>query len=169
MDEQTKNEALRAVYAQDQRDMTWPESRNAPGRTTKKNFKWRQFGWLAALVAVVAIVTAVVVFWPSKEGVYSRDKWQAVFLNNNQVFFGHVTGEDNGHLILKDIYYPQKPLTLQQPTEEQPNDFTLVKFGKEIYGTEDQMVINKDNILYVADIKEESKIVAAIKKYQEKK
>ena len=129
-----------------------------------------RFKWLILGVIVVIIVAAAFVGLRGQgSGNYDQDKWQAVFLNNNQVFFGHVVSEDENKLVLREIYYPQKPLILQQQSEQQPSDFTIVKFGGEIYGTEDEMVVNRENILYVANIKEESKIVAAIRKYQEKK
>ncbi len=165
MDEQTRNETMQNIFVGPARQ-DFPSNKPQRIGVIKKisRFKWL----ILAVVAVIAVVIVLAsLVWQKSS--YDQKKWQAVFLNNNQVYFGHVAAEDENKLILREIYYPQKPLILQQQIEQQPADFTIVKFGGEIYGTEDEMVINRENVLYVANIKEDSKIVAAIKKYQEKK
>lgn len=44
---------------------------------------------------------------------------------------------------------------------------TLVKLGEEIHGPADEMKLNKDQILFVENLRDDSQVVAAIKRYQD--
>lgn len=103
-------------------------------------------------------------------------KYQAVFLTNGQVYFGKVTDANNQTLVLEDIYYLRSAANLQvsdkvsgTSTPEQADNFSLIKLGKEIHGPEDKMSINLSQVLFVEDLKYDSKVVEAIKAYEMKK
>lgn len=137
--------------------------------------------WLAALVIVLAVLWTV---WGSDMGSKASvgKGYQAVFLNNGQVYFGKMA--DTGRWTkLTDIYYLQVTQQLQ-PADNgskstsssassnttdpsaQPN-IQLVKLGSELHGPEDQMFIEKDKILFWENMKDDSKVVQAIQKYKE--
>jgi len=42
----------------------------------------------------------------------------------------------------------------------------LIKLGNEIHGPADSMIITKDHILFIEQLKDDSKVVRAIKEYQ---
>ncbi len=44
---------------------------------------------------------------------------------------------------------------------------TLVKLGEEVHGPTDEMQLNKDQILLVENLRDDSQVVAAIKRYQD--
>lgn len=91
-------------------------------------------------------------------------EYQAVFLDNGQVYFGKLKekGED---YILTDVFYLQSGAA----GVDQAANLSLTKLGNEAHGPEDRMQINKDHVLFVEDMKNDSKVVKAIQDYQSKK
>lgn len=95
-------------------------------------------------------------------------KYQAVFLSNGQVYFGQVSNEAADPVVLKDIYYLRVQQQLQPPkegTNAQPQ-IQLIKLGNELHGPQDEMRINRRHILFIEDLKDDGKVVAAIKEFQ---
>lgn len=104
----------------------------------------------------------------SKEESKTGD-WQAVFLTNGQVYFGKLDGLSKDFVKLREIYYlqlAQAPQPQEGKQQQQPPKASLVKLGNELHGPEDQMIINRDQILFVEDMKPESKVVEAINRYK---
>lgn len=98
----------------------------------------------------------------------SSGKWQAVFLSNGQVYFGNASNEGSQFLTLKDIYYLQVQKPIQPKSEDQQqNKVTLVKLGAEIHGPKDEMRINRDQILFIEDLKDDGKVMQSIQKYKD--
>lgn len=99
------------------------------------------------------------------------NKYQAVFLDNGQVYFGKVAARDMKYIVLTDIYY----LQLQQNLQNQNNapgtqpDISLVKLGGELHGPEDKMEIVRDHILFIEDLRNDSKVSTAIRDDKAKK
>lgn len=113
---------------------------------------------------------------------------QAVFLDNGQVYFGNVSDANSKTVQLKDIYYLQVSQPLQAAQDggqntatknsrssssdssdssdstKQPN-VSLVKLGEELHGPKDEMKINHDHILFIEDMKSDSKVNQAIASY----
>ncbi len=90
----------------------------------------------------------------------SEAKWQAVFLTNNQVYFGHLQNYDRGYAALRGIYYLQAQPPVQ-PEQAAPN-MNLVKFGSELHGPEDMMFIPKNQILFWENMRADSQVVRTI-------
>lgn len=102
-------------------------------------------------------------------------KYQAVFLTNGQVYFGKVTDANLQTLVLENIYYLRSAGDLQtsdakdSATAPATDNFSLVKLGNELHGPEDKMSINLSQVLFVEDLKIDSKVVEAIRAYELKK
>ena len=102
-------------------------------------------------------------------------KYQAVFLSNGQVYFGKVTDANIQTLVLENIYYLRSAGNLQtsdvknSTTTPETDNFSLVKLGNELHGPEDKMSINLSQVLFVEDLKPDSKVVEAIRAYELKK
>ena len=117
---------------------------------------------------LILVVLAVVILW--KLGVLpvsGGNTYQAVFLSNNQVYFGNLANRSGQYATLSDIYYLQvtQPLQPKQGEQASPN-INLVKLGGELHGPTDRMDINRDHILFVEDLKADSQVVAAINSYK---
>jgi len=126
---------------------------------------------IIALIGLILLIVFNFFFYSTKS--YSRltnwvdpQKYQAVFLSNGQVYFGRVDDINSETLILTDVYYLKSYQALQAGEEnrEPAENFTLVKLGNEIHGPEDGMSINLDHVIFVENLKSDSKVMEAIKK-----
>ncbi len=88
------------------------------------------------------------------------NKWQAVFLENNQVYFGKLTEQSKTYVTLTQVYY-LRGAGLGDGANAQAVD--LVKLGGEFHGPEDMMYIPKSKIVFWENLKEDSRIVQFIK------
>lgn len=104
----------------------------------------------------------------------ASNAWQAVFLTNGQVYFGHLAKETRQYATLADIYYlqieQQSNLQPEKQTDKKAGEsepkLTLIKLGNELHGPSDLMRINRDQIVFVEDMKSDSKVVTAIEEYK---
>jgi hypothetical protein len=100
-------------------------------------------------------------------GTASGDSYQAVFLTNDQVYFGKLSRRDSQYPVLRDVYYLQVSQTLQPRGENAPqSNLNLVKLGGEIHGPSDEMFLNRDQILFYENMKSDSQVTTAIKNYK---
>ena len=143
----------------------------------------RRYHWIKKIIFLVILVVLLVVwFWGQQIWVAMTAKgYQAVFLTNGQVYFGKLSAHGS-YVELTDIYYLQVTQPLQQasssenatPTStgtansnQQPN-IQLIKLGSELHGPTDAMYIEKDKVLFWENMKDDSKVVTAIKQYKSK-
>ncbi len=140
--------------------------------------------WVILAVVLLVFVIGGVLFrdrlFPSKSSVntamtqQSSSGYQAVFLTNGQVYFGKLSGMTASFATLKDIYYLQvsTPPTagdaaqLNQQQAQQQQQLSLVKLGQELHGPVDEMKLNRDQVLFYEDIKEDGRVMQAIREYQ---
>ena len=86
--------------------------------------------------------------------------YQAVFLTNDQIYFGHLKNISSDYLILFDVYYVKV-------NEEGVGQ--LVKLGViEPHGPKDAMTINRDQVLFWENLKFDSAVVKTIQNMQQK-
>lgn len=120
------------------------------------------------VLIVLIILVAAFYFLVYRRGV-TQAEYQAVFLSNGQVYFGEITNKNAKYVVMNDIYYLQlkRPLQEQKPGEpaQQP-DLTLIKLGNELHGPMDRMEINQDHVLFIENLKDDSKVVTAIMEYK---
>lgn len=114
------------------------------------------------ILAILLLFVAGGAIWFARRG---DGPWRAIFLTNNQVYFGHFLWTPfTSTVTLKDIYYLQVSQPLQQAeAKDKPPEMKIVKFGNEIHGPTDKMIIFKDQILFWEDLREDSPIVQKIK------
>lgn len=124
--------------------------------------------WISGLILVVVLLWVTGMFARFGLGGSNQTEYQAIFLSNGQVYFGKVRSETAPVITVTDIYYLQVQRQIQPKEGEeaaQP-DVKLVKLGNEIHGPLDQMRINRDAMLFVEDLKEDGKVVEAIRRFQ---
>lgn len=95
-------------------------------------------------------------------------KYQAVHLVNGMNYYGKLQTLNGGYMKLTEIYYVQLKSGITEVEAMAAldlNNIELVKWGNEIQGPTDEMVINKDQIVSFENLKEDGKVVQAIKKY----
>ena len=116
-------------------------------------------------VGIVALLAGAVVY--ANRPVAKSTQFQAVFLTNGQVYFGHLKNPGGANPVLSDIYYlqsnDQNPQTgTTTPSTTSSSQLSLIKLGSELHGPEDQMVIKADQILFWENLKDSGKVVQAI-------
>ena len=97
--------------------------------------------------------------------------YQAVFLDNGQVYFGRLQDRDGDFFRLTDVYYlefRENPQSGEASPTPDANA-SLIKLGSELHGPEDAMDINREHILFVEELKGDSKVSKAISEYLNKK
>lgn len=131
-----------------------------------RDTKW--FNVLNIIVLIgVAVLVALVALVFTRGGVANEakyvdsDQYQAVFLNNGQVYFGHVQSLNPQYVRMTDIYY------LTQNGSSSNSNYSLVKLGcQQIHDPLDQMVINRDQVTFWENLNDSGKVVSSIKQFQ---
>lgn len=122
----------------------------------------------AATVLVVALVWSVVLGSPTNESRHiDKDRLQAVFLNGGQVYFGKVTDLNSDFLRLRDIYYLRVNQQVQPGQQASANDISLVKLGCELHGPQDVMLINREQVVFWENLKDDGQVAKAVAQYKE--
>lgn len=129
----------------------------------------KKTGWIWVLVFLVVLAGAGIWYYYSgstktvAEPIASGD-YQAVFLDNGQVYFGKLDRANEEFYLLTDVFYLQTGGTII----DQVSNLALTKLGNEAHGPEDRMQINVEHILFIEDMKDDSKVVQAIQSYKTK-
>lgn len=90
-------------------------------------------------------------------GAIDANKYYAVLLNNNAVYFGKVEGLESPYPVLHDVFYIQ---TATNPETKQVSN-VLVKRGKELHAP-DRMIINRRAIVFVEPVGADSQVAKLI-------
>jgi hypothetical protein len=107
----------------------------------------------------------------AESGYVNKDKLQAVFLNGGQVYFGRIKALNDDFLRLTDIYYLRVNQQVQPEQNGAPaqdaSDISLVKLGCELHGPEDEMLINRSQVIFWENLKEDGQVTQAVAQYIE--
>lgn len=123
-------------------------------------------------IVLVGLVWFIALNGPSKESKFvDGDKLQAVFLNGGQVYFGDIENLNKDYLRMSNIYYLRVNQTVQPDqtdAEGNPvtsNDISLVKLGCELHGPTDEMLINREQVIFWENLKDDGQVANAVKDY----
>lgn len=100
----------------------------------------------------------------SGEAEHSIDEnlYQAVFLSNDQIYFGHLKNLNSQFFLLSNVYY-----VMIGGSDLPGGGNRLVRLGQnEAHGPLDHMVINKDHVLFLENLTPDSPVVQAIRNLQ---
>src|SRR3990167_1156877 len=96
-----------------------------------------------------------------KSDFIDSDTYQAVFLTNDQIYFGRLKNISSDYLILFDVYY----VKINESGAGQ-----LVKLGVgEPHGPKDEMIVNQDQVLFWENMRLDSQVVKTIQSIQQQK
>lgn len=148
---------------------------NLGGKHRHKSIVTLRLGLIVLLfsttILLVALLIKLVVGGPQNESNFvNTDKYQAVFLNGGQVYFGHVSELNNKYLRIQDIYYlrvNQQVQPDQKKTTSSSNDVSLVKLGCELHGPEDAMTINREQIIFWENLKDDGQVAKAVASFKQ--
>lgn len=108
---------------------------------------------MLAFVFVSTIVSCAKIDQPK----FTTD-YQAIFLNNGQVFFAKIENVGSDYPLLKDVFYVQ---TRVNPETKQPAS-VLIKRGNEWHGP-DYMYVSAKHIVAIEPVSANSKVAQLIK------
>jgi hypothetical protein len=104
---------------------------------------------------------------------FSATAWYAVFVNsqNQEAFVGHVSGATSNDITMKDIYYltfeakdaAGNPIANPKADQFKP---VIKKLGQEVYGPKDTVTVNRLNLRYYTELRDDSQVVQAITAFE---
>jgi hypothetical protein len=122
--------------------------------------RWR-FGlrapWLPTLPAIF-LVAGLLAGCSGGSDLSFPTEYQAVFLDNGQVFFGKLGEGGSDYLTLRDVYYIQR----QVAPEKKETRNLLVRLGSEWHAP-DFMRINNRHIVFIEPVAPDSQVVRLIR------
>lgn len=92
--------------------------------------------------------------------------YSAVFLVNNQVYFGKLQNAQGPNPKLTDVYYLRVQNQAQSATAAASPNIALIKLGSELHGPSDEITFNKDQILLIQELTADSRVFKAIEEYK---
>ncbi|MCK9626633.1 MAG: hypothetical protein M0R23_09305 [Bacteroidales bacterium] len=105
---------------------------------------------------IIVLILCMIIFLASACFFYlgrTNDSYYAVYLDTGELYIGHLSTFPV--LVMTDIHYIQK--------NETSNTLGLQKFAESVFSPEDKIVLNRDNIVWTTKLKEDSKMMKAIR------
>ena len=125
-------------------------------RSSKKGLAFLLVGIIILLAVIAFLVVQIVSSATTKD-----NQWDAVSLTNGRTYFGHVTKETSEKLVLENVYYFQVSQVQNEEGETQPQA-SLQSIKGEMHGPTDKMEINRDHVLFVEELSQNSQVMAAL-------
>jgi len=113
-------------------------------------------------LAGALLVVALGVLFYSWQG--ANATYRAVFLTNNQVFFGKMVSQNQNYITLENVFYIQDKQDLENA--DTTGDVSLIRAGREVHGPTNLISISRPQVLFMQTLKDDSKILSAILQYQ---
>ena len=142
----------------------------------KASGKSKQYNWLqlfnGIMLIAIAILVGCVALAMTRSGtsassdtnesqLVKADKYQAVFMQNGESYFGHIVTMNDQYIRLTHVYY------LTRNSDASNSDYTLIKLGcQQIHNPYDQIVINRAQIKFWENIQDDGTVVTNIKKFE---
>lgn len=144
--------------------------------TPRKDDGWKQgklyrLSFLALLLSGTVLFIALIfflVFGPpiNREAKFvDTSKYQAVFVNVNgtnggQVYFGKITSLTPQYIRLAKVFYIQN-----QSGDQGASNYNLVKLGCELHGPTDEMIINRNEVFFWENLKDDGQVAQKAAEY----
>ena len=108
-------------------------------------------------IAVAAFVLALLIIrvWDFTIPRVGAARYQAVFLENGQTWFGHYRDRLGPYAAMESVYYVQTKAS-QDP--DVPTTSQLIKRGNELHAPDPRLLIPKTAILFIEDLRDDSPI-----------
>ncbi len=174
------NRGGRPVQQNTQTQTSAPDASNSiktPGKSPNLKDKTKLFriayvAFFGLLTIVIVLVIAQLLMTKdtatSEAGNVDKSKFQAVFLNGGQVYFGKIDELNSKYLSMDNIYYLRVNQQVQpdaNAANAAANDISLVKLGCELHGPQDSMVINQSQVIFWENLKDDGQVAKAVAEY----
>lgn len=153
-----------------------PPAAQSSGNNTlrqPKRLPWRIISFVVGILLLIAAGWYVYSSTQSN-GVPGIDgsKYQAVFIAGGQVYFGKLESINSDYMKLKQVFYVNSSNPVAKDGELETKDgasMQLIKLGDEVHSPEDEMMINRDQVLFVENLKPDGRVAELIDNYQKDK
>lgn len=122
-----------------------------------------------SLIIVSVAVTAFVGFAIARGvdgemGRVNKDQFQAVFLTstNPEVYFGRIVDIDSNTITMESVFFPRVTQSLQNPPNNAEQNVSLVDLKSAIHGPDDQMYIDKDQVVFWQNMNNDGLVARSI-------
>ena len=143
-------------------DMRFNNQYSAPNQVPAPRARNFKLVWslVFGLVIILASGLAYLKFGNMLRPAGASD-YYAVFLDNNQTYFGKITSKSKDKMVLSGVYY------LQANTDPNIERFNLIRLGQELHGPTSEMIINMNHVIFYEHLRDDSKLVQSIIDKQE--
>lgn len=133
-------------------------------RINSKNIVSKEIDIKKVYILLGILIAAIFVCFCIYAEIKNRIVWRAVFLTNNQVYFGKLSYRPFFSAAkLTNVYYLQVSEQLQpQDGSASQQEIKIIKFGNELHRPKDMMMIPKSQILFWEELRKDSPIVEKI-------
>lgn len=145
---------------------------NSPKKSGKGGMpKWVNILYVVILFGIATLLVLIALSISRSGGskeysMVQEDKYQAVFLNNGQVYFGNVTDISGDYLKLNNVFYLTQNST-DATTAAANSDYTLIKLGcQQIHYPFDQMVVNRAQVTFWENLSDDGKVAQSIEQFK---
>ncbi len=128
----------------------------------RKNQLFQILQWIVLITGLLLIIIlgfkVYSLFFKDRavSGLIDQTTYQAVFLENDQIYFGKLKNVESQYPILEDVYYVRLE-------GENATSGRLVELGEtEPHGPQNSMTLNRDHILFWENLKADSQVVQTI-------
>jgi len=104
-----------------------------------------------ALIAAIILLTVLVYISFERRVSRTENPYYAVFLRTGDMYFGKLSRFPK--LTLSDVWF------LQRNIDEEQGGFDLIKFSNAMFGPTDKMEINKENVVWISKLQDNSQVV----------
>lgn len=139
------------IVSQNQRTPLHPILKNKPGVFL-----------VPLIVVLLGAVLAAYFILPKGERI-NTNGYQVVYMATGQAYFGQLQNTGGEYLRLKTPYSAQDVSASDSENGDTQSSTTLIKVSQQQYGPEDMMSLKSDQVLFWQNLRDDSKVVQAIK------
>ncbi|MCX5807308.1 MAG: hypothetical protein NT010_14800 [Proteobacteria bacterium] len=114
--------------------------------------------YVCTILSVLLLMSFITLMGCSKDKPGFSTEYQAVFMNNGQVFFGKIENAGGDYPLIRDVFY----IGRQASPDGKEVKSILMKRGSEWHGP-DYMYINKQQIAIIEPVSPTSRVAQLIK------
>ena len=116
-----------------------------------------KFFKIALIVAIILLIILVYLSFIDKTKAI-KNPYYAVYLRTGDMYFGKISRFPK--FTLSDVWF------LQRSIDEEQGGFEMMKFSNAIFGPLDKMEINRENIVWISKLRDNSEVVIFIQQNQ---
>lgn len=117
---------------------------------------------IPAVVVLIGALLAGFFLLPKGERI-NTSGYQVVYMATGQAYFGQLQNTSGEYLRLKSPYSAQDVNSSDSENGDTKSSTTLLKVSRQQYGPEDMMSLKSEQVLFWQNLRDDSKVVQAIK------